>query len=212
MKSIIKKAIKKSFYFSVPNSVLLMSGDSLSPSVRNLYLTYDDGPNPDVTPSLLDLLDKYEAKATFFVIGELAEKHPDIIRDIIKRGHTIANHSYSHRKFSTLSTKERMEEINQTNSVLLNITGQQCKIFRPPQGTLSISMLIALALKGITTVNWSRDTNDCRESATEVIAGLKENPLKDGDIVLMHDDNKDAITITEDVFLKFHLKYKFKSL
>jgi peptidoglycan/xylan/chitin deacetylase (PgdA/CDA1 family) len=212
MKKTIKQTAKKLFHILVPNKVLLTSGKSLSSDNNSIYLTYDDGPDPDATPDLLDLLDKNSAKATFFVIGNLAEKHPDIVKDIFDRGHTVANHSYNHSKFSKLSLDEQLKEIEQTNEALFNITGEHCKIFRPPQGFISISLLFALYKKGICTINWSRDSDDCRYSSEEVIKNIENKPLCKDDIVLMHDDSRDAILITQNIFSNDGTRFSFKGL
>ena len=103
---------------------------------KEVWLTIDDGPHPEDTPLILDLLDQYQAKATFFVIGTRVERHPDLVACIANRGHRLGNHSHSHRvaSFWCLPKQSVCREIDQCTEVLENLTGQRCAWFRAPVG------------------------------------------------------------------------------
>lgn len=166
----------------------------------NIYLTFDDGPNAQTTPRLLALLEKYQVQATFFVVGEVAEKEPTIINDIANKGHALANHSYSHTQFSKLPLKEQLNEIVLTNKVIEGITKLPTKLFRPPQGRWSFKLLFKIYQMKMSLIHWSRDSLDCRNlSASEIITNFKNNPVKPGDIVLFHDDDDKVIVILEEL-------------
>lgn len=106
---------------------------------QSVYLTFDDGPSPDVTPWVLDLLDEYGAKATFFCIGKNAELYPDLIQEIKRRGHTIGNHTYSHSKSLFINCENYVEDVDMANEFL------NSNLIRPPYGRLSLSQIKRLA-------------------------------------------------------------------
>jgi peptidoglycan/xylan/chitin deacetylase (PgdA/CDA1 family) len=157
---------------------------------KTLYLTFDDGPVSGVIECLLDLLDKYQIKVTFFIIGSRAEKNPDLLHEIHKRAHTIANHSYSHPAFDKISHTKKIIEIDKTNLIIKQITGKPCTLFRAPQGRWDKRLILTLLLKRITAVHWSRDSQDfLKEPANLIAERLLKQPVKSGDIILFHDDN-----------------------
>jgi peptidoglycan/xylan/chitin deacetylase (PgdA/CDA1 family) len=166
---------------------------------KTLYLTFDDGPVPGVIERLLDLLDKYQIKVTFFIVGSRAEKNPDLLHEIYKRAHTIANHSYSHPSFDKISHTKKIIEIDKTNLIIKQVTGKPCTLFRAPQGRWDKRLILTLLLKKITAVHWSRDSQDfLKEPANKIAERLLKQPVKSGDIILFHDDNKlciDALNI-----------------
>ncbi len=165
-----------------------------------IYLTFDDGPDPDVTPKVLALLQRYDAKASFFVIGEKAVQHQSIIQRIHASGHLVANHSYRHVKFTDLTFSEQLQEVEKTNQTIQNIIGSDCRIFRPPGGIWNIRLLWSLVLNGIVLVNWCRDSLDCRNnSAAEIIELFKKQPVQAGDIVLFHDDGDKVCDILSEM-------------
>ena len=157
---------------------------------KTLYLTFDDGPVSGVIERLLDLLDKYQIKVTFFIIGSRAEKNPDLLHEICKRAHTIANHSYSHPAFDKISHTKKIIEIDKTNLIIKQVTGKPCTLFRAPQGRWDKRLILTLLLKKITAVHWSRDSQDFLKEPANIIAErLLKQPVKSGDIILFHDDN-----------------------
>jgi peptidoglycan/xylan/chitin deacetylase (PgdA/CDA1 family)/SAM-dependent methyltransferase len=157
------------------------------PGGKGVALTFDDGPDPEVTPLLLDLLDRHSVSATFFVTGERAARHPSIIRDILSRGHAIGNHSYHHFPFLTLKGMRTLRrEIESTQSVLAGF-GVVPMAFRPPVGITNPLLWRVLLEQGMFCVNYS-----CRavDIGNRRIGRLSEKVLKSvspGDIVALHD-------------------------
>ena len=161
---------------------------------KTLYLTFDDGPVPGVIEPLLDFLGEYQIKATFFILGSCAERHPKLLTKIAKADHSIANHSYSHAQFHKISHVEKITEIEKTNHVIKQITGENCTLFRAPQGRWDFVLLFSMMRKKITAVHWSRDSQDfLKEPADKIAERFLQNPVKSGDIILFHDDDTRCI-------------------
>ncbi|QBL09608.1 polysaccharide deacetylase family protein [Rheinheimera sp. D18] len=160
-----------------------------SPAQKALYLTFDDGPHPDVTPKLLALLDTFNAKASFFLIGVNANQYPELVREIAQRGHTVANHSYQHLLLPKLNLQQQLDEINQSKHIIESILQQPCVFFRAPRGMWTVRVLMSLRKMGIKAVHWSRDSFDYKKLAPrEIVKNLLDKPVIAGDIVLFHDD------------------------
>ena len=175
----------------LPDSIFLIDGEKKS---KTLYLTFDDGPVEGITVDLLNLLDEFKVKATFFILGRCAKSHPEIIKAIHSRGHTLANHSYNHPPFHKISLKQQLTEIFTTNKVLNEITNENCALFRAPQGRWNIKLLFQLFRLKITAVHWSRDSMDFRkEPPSEIVERFVSDPIRPGDIVLFHDDDPRCI-------------------
>lgn len=154
-------------------------------------LTFDDGPHKTYTPEILDILDEYGAKATFFIVGRNAEENPDIVLDAYRRGHEIGNHTYTHPNLKNLSAEKRLEEIQKTQEILTDITGEAPRLFRPPGGYVSNSIIEELDALDCSAVLWSwrQDTRDWACPGVDcVVSGVLKN-LRDGDIILFHDYN-----------------------
>jgi peptidoglycan/xylan/chitin deacetylase (PgdA/CDA1 family) len=153
-------------------------------------ITIDDGPDPGVTPRVLDILDQHAAKATFFCIGELAERHPELCREIIRRGHMIENHSQHHNVlFSLFGPKRIYREILDAQGVLTTITGYTPRFFRPSAGLRNIFLDPVLARLGLRLVTWCRRGFDTRVSDPDSVLSKLVRDLKGGDILLLHDGN-----------------------
>jgi peptidoglycan-N-acetylglucosamine deacetylase len=165
-----------------------------SASKRLLYLTFDDGPDPEVTPQVLDELERHGARATFFVVGERAREHPKIVADIVARGHDLGNHSFSHRRFDALPLRAQLAEVEQTDELLRQFGCAERSPFRPPHGRASVRLLMALAARRYRTIFWSLDSKDFAHDAAASIARLQES-AKTGDVVLLHDDHATALEV-----------------
>ncbi len=161
-------------------------------------LTFDDGPTPEHTPALLDLLDKYGARATFFVIGSRAEQHSDIATEIIKRGHTLGNHSFAHKAFARLPIAKQLEEIRKTDAILSGIDQKAEHAFRPPQGILTFPLMFRLGLLRQRIQMWTVDSNDYERNTDLARATLAKKQLTAGDVVLFHDDGPVAAEVLEE--------------
>ncbi len=170
----------------LPTSMVWVNG----PRAEGLhYLSFDDGPHPEHTPRLLDLLSEFGVKASFFVIGREVERWPDIARRIAAEGHSLGNHSWSHPQFARLSLDGQMAEIDRCDTTLRDIDDQPRHAFRPPRGELSPRLLWRLWRRKQRVVYWTRDSLDYQSRPEASLAtGLRDNPISPGDIVLMHDD------------------------
>jgi peptidoglycan/xylan/chitin deacetylase (PgdA/CDA1 family) len=155
---------------------------------QEIALTIDDGPDPVVTPQVLDLLDRYQIQATFFCIGERAARYPEVCRDIVRRGHSIENHSQHHRHhFSLLGVAGFTREIQAAQTTLSGITGQRPLFFRAPAGLRNPFLDPVLTRLGLRLASWSVrgfDTRvrDAAQVKTTLLAGLQP-----GAIILLHD-------------------------
>jgi peptidoglycan/xylan/chitin deacetylase (PgdA/CDA1 family) len=151
-------------------------------------LTFDDGPHPDITPSLLDTLDELNQKAIFFLIGQKAEQHPNLVLEILKRGHQIGNHTYTHPSawFWCLLPHQYINEISKTQIILEKITGQRPSWFRPPVGHHNLFLSPILKYYQLKMMIWSYRIYDGIITSPDLL--LKQiTPPKKGDIILLHD-------------------------
>jgi peptidoglycan-N-acetylglucosamine deacetylase len=154
---------------------------------KAVALTFDDGPDPVSTPKLLDLLNRHRAVATFFVSGKNAEAHPRIIEEIVSRGHTIGNHTYSHDNFIMLKSSGALRrEIAATQQVLVDL-GITPLAFRPPVGVTSPRLATVLQETGMIAVNFSRRARDRGNRKVNGISKRILSGLGAGDIIMLHD-------------------------
>jgi len=154
---------------------------------RTLALTFDDGPNPAVTPQLLDLLDRYDARATFFLIGRHVRACPALAAEIARRGHVLGNHTDTHPNLVWLSRAQVLDELGRCDAAILSATAQSPGIMRPPYGFRGPQVHAAVHQAGLDPpILWSRSARDWNEQpADELIQRLQR--VRSGDIVLMHD-------------------------
>jgi peptidoglycan/xylan/chitin deacetylase (PgdA/CDA1 family) len=181
----------------LPSTLVVSSADAGTGAV---FLTFDDGPHPVHTPPVLDALARHGAQATFFLIGDLAQRHPDLVRRIAAEGHGIGNHSHTHPEFRGLPLARQMEEIERADAALRGIVGAREIPFRTPRGALPPRLVSHLAARGRPIVYWSYDTLDYRRpDPAQLIDMLRAQPPRAGDIVLMHDDGPAAGAILDAV-------------
>lgn len=155
---------------------------------REVALTIDDGPDPGVTPRVLDLLDAANAKASFFCIGRIAERHPALCREIVRRGHRVENHGYSHSNaFSLFGPDAMRRDIVRAQTTLTEITGQAPRFFRATAGLRNPFLDPVLHGLGLKLATWTRRAYDTRTGDPERVFQRLSQHLGPGDIVLMHD-------------------------
>jgi peptidoglycan/xylan/chitin deacetylase (PgdA/CDA1 family) len=172
------------------------SSQIFGPTVRRLgdpssiALTFDDGPNPAITPRLLDLLDRHQARASFFLIGRRVRAFPDLANEIAKRSHAIGNHTETHAAFTFLSPRRIATEIDLCDEAIFEATGQKSRWMRPPYGYRSPLLGGIVRRRGGTVVMWSAMARDWKpQTPARVIKHLCR--VRGGDIVLLHDgDNR----------------------
>ena len=149
-----------------------------------IYLTFDDGPIPEITPWVLDLLDKYNIKATFFCVGDNVRKHPEIFQMVQERGHKIGNHTFHHIQGLKTDTQAYMEDVQKADVLI------KSKLFRPPYGHLRFSQFRAL-LKQYKVIMWDVITRDYSRlmTANQVFEVVKKY-TRNGSIIVFHDSIK----------------------
>ncbi len=163
------------------------------PNARGVALTFDDGPDPKTTPRVLAALDLAKAKATFFVIGKKAEKHPEIVRDILSRGHTVGLHSYAHdRLFAMRGPGRWRRDLKRGIKVIEAITGERPRWFRPPIGHTNPHVGGVIRELDLIVVGWNVSARDGTRSVPDDVATRVLDAAKDGAIVLMHDASERA--------------------
>ncbi len=170
---------------------------------REVAITIDDGPEPEVTPRVLDLLDAHGQRATFFCIAERVLAQPALAREIVARGHSIQNHTARHRhNFSFLGPRGFAAEIARAQDILSDVTGQRPTCFRAPAGLRNPFLEPVLHRLGLSLVSWTRRGFDTREGdAAKVMARLDRN-LQARDILLLHDGNAARTAAGQPVLLE----------
>ena len=160
----------------------------LPAGARGVALTFDDGPHPEGTPALLDILSESGAFATFFLVGEQVERWPQIARRIAHEGHVVALHGYRHRNQLRLSPGAFRAELVRGARVLEQVTGTRPALYRPPYGIFSAAGLAAVRRAGYGPLLWSRWGHDWRRfRPAEDIAAEVTRDAADGDVLLLHD-------------------------
>lgn len=153
---------------------------------RAVWLTFDDGPVPEVTPWVLDTLDRYDAKATFFMVGENAARHPDLLESVRRRGHSVGNHTYHHLRGRGVSTEDYLRDVEAADSVV------RSRLFRPPHGWLGrparriLSERYQLVMYDVVTRDYSN-----RLSGADVVEVVRRLS-RDGSIIVFHDSLRSA--------------------
>lgn len=155
---------------------------------RVVALTFDDGPDEDYTPRVLDLLKRYDVRATFFVVGEQARQNPELIHRMVAEGHTVAGHSYYHLPQSTLWSSQRYtEELFRCNDVVARLTGLRMRLYRPPFGVTNPPIARAVKNLGLIPVGWSVRSLDTVTKDTDRVVDRVMRGLRGGDVILLHD-------------------------
>ena len=153
-------------------------------------LTFDDGPDPEYTPRLLEILEKYHARATFFMTGEAAEAHPQIVQRVARGGHAIGNHSWDHPSFPSISGRERRAQIRACAQALAPYGSY---LFRPPYGEQNIASRIDALLLGYEVVMFDAWSDDWCGGDPETIARQLERRIHPGGVIVLHDRLSDAL-------------------
>ncbi|MBI1906927.1 MAG: polysaccharide deacetylase family protein [Rhodocyclales bacterium] len=169
---------------------------------NEVAITIDDGPDPLVTPAVLDILDAHGAHATFFCIGTQARAHPDLIADIVRRGHSVENHSqHHHHNFSLLGPRGFRREILAAQHTLSELSGQPPRFFRAPAGLRNPFLEPVLAHAGLRLASWTRRGYDTHERDPARVAARLLDRLAAGDILLLHDGHAARTTDGQPVIL-----------
>lgn len=154
---------------------------------KRIALTFDDGPHPTQTKRILDILDAYGVKATFFMIGVNVENYPEAAKEVVQRGHEIGNHTYSHFHLKQLEQVGLSEELEKCEDTLENLCEYRTHLFRPPEGYLSDGVFECAEQGDYSLILWSIDTRDWEIKNADKIVETVMSKVGTGDIVLMHD-------------------------
>lgn len=157
-----------------------------------IALTFDDGPGP-YTAHLLDVLDQYGAKATFFLIGSKVSSQANVVRSIHARGHQLGNHSWSHPELPKLPVDQIAGEIDRTNDAIKQATGVTPAILRPPYGAVNGVVLEQLRLRGMSSILWSVDTRDWADRNSDIVCSRAVAGARPGAVILMHDIHQTSV-------------------
>lgn len=193
-------------------SVFCPRGQLLGPNVVRLppaaaqrgevALTFDDGPDPLVTPRVLDLLDRFAMKATFFCVGTKVCAHPGIVEDIVLRGHAVENHSFDHIHWFAMMGPWRMaRDIERAQAAISCVAGERPRFFRAPNGFRNPWLDAVLARDGLRYVSWTRRGLDTVRRDGQAVARALTQGLRAGDVLLMHDGNSGRTANAEPMVL-----------
>ena len=172
-----------------------------NPVGNQIAVTFDDGPTP-YTEKVLELLEQYNAKATFFCIGRQIDKYPEIVKEIIDNGHTAGNHTYNHASDIGLYAKKRMiEEITSANAIIKKATGKEALLFRPPYGITNPNIAAAVRQTGHHVIGWNIRSLDAVLTDEEHILSRIKNNLAPGSIILLHDTSQKTVNVLEQLLV-----------
>lgn len=220
----IRQLIKRSLTAVIPRKLFLVQGTFPHPVLSSetqagshlqapvpLALTFDDGPHPEYTPRLLDLLLQYQQQATFFVIGAQAQRHPEIIERMVQEGHELGNHTLTHSEPAQTTARQFLTEIDQTDRILSEITGSIPRLVRPPKGKLTAGKMLGLWRRHKTIVLWDTDPRDYQMTEnTQINQWCERFEPQAGNFCLMHDNHPYAIEAVRQ--LSEHTQYDIRSL
>lgn len=182
----------------------------LSPNEQNVYLTFDDGPIPEVTPWVLDVLDKYQVKATFFCVADNVRKYPDLYQELLSRGHRVGNHTFNHWQGIHHSKKDYIENVEKGFQFITS------NLFRPPHGHMRFSQYHALE-KDYKIVMWDVVTRDySKYKNPDDIFNIVQKYTRNGSIIVFHDslkaENNLRGSLERSIEWLLEHKYSFKLL
>jgi len=179
----------------------------MSSKNKKIALTFDDGPNPLFTSKILDVLRRERVHSTFFLVGKEIEKSEQLTKNIMADGHSVGAHSYTHNRYSQLNTKDKILEIDRSVNAINKISESKCRLFRPPQGSLSVSSLLHCINNNLATIMWSIDSGDSKIKDGHTIAkNVIAQSNGGGDIILFHDDNESTLSALPEVIQHFKNK------
>jgi peptidoglycan-N-acetylglucosamine deacetylase len=163
-------------------------------TATGIHLTFDDGPHPIATPSILSILKERNLHAVFFLLGQNVKRYPDIVRQIDSEGHQIGNHSYTHTSLFFKNTMFIQNEILRTEEALESTVGKRTRLFRPPYGSINRTLLHVLKEVGSTCVLWTADSKDFLQQKSAALEQRIFQNTSSGSILLFHDNNHTAVS------------------
>ncbi len=169
----------------------------VDPSRKMVAITLDDGPHGINTQKILDILDKHNARATFFMLGQNVNSNKEVVKDVYTRGNEIGIHTWSHPQLTKLSEESVKSEVKNTSDAIYNITGYRPTLVRPPYGAFNTT--VRNALKDYSLILWNIDSLDWKSRDENQIVPLVMNDVEDGDIILLHDIHSTTVPAVEKI-------------
>ncbi len=189
------------YYYNPPVIVKKLFSNFQWDSVTDkILITFDDGPNPNTTKNILNQLDRFSFKSIFFCVGENLERYPEIAKDILKSGHEIGNHTFSHQRISKMKKGELRHSIERVQNFSQEKLDYTIRYFRPPHGRFNFRINNILAQLSLINIMWSLLTYDYKNDINIVKFALSKN-LNNNSIIVLHDSNKSKDIIIESIKL-----------
>lgn len=190
---------------NINSQVFVKTECDFVPHGKEVMLTFDDGPDPEKTPPILALLEKYDAKAVFFVIGKKVDAHPEIARFTVEKGHVLGSHSYRHgHLFDLLSANQVADELLLTDTAIRKATDTDCLYFRPPYGITNPNIAKALQRFNYRVLGWNLRSLDTMIHEPQKLERRLLKRIRPGSIILLHDTAPAVLPVLESllVYLK----------
>ncbi|MBF8248850.1 MAG: polysaccharide deacetylase [Bacteroidetes bacterium] len=162
-----------------------------------IHLTFDDGPHPAATRTVLQILKSRNAKATFFLLGRNIENLPAITRQIVDEGHSVGNHTFDHSLLVMRSRGFVIDQLQRTEDALLKATGKKTRLFRPPYGFIDYRSATIVRQRGYDVVMWTKDPGDFRQIENQTVVRQATEGIAAGSILLLHDNMKTSNKVSE---------------
>ena len=193
--------------YSISSGIYIKSLCKSNVCKNSVALTFDDGIGSMMTPKVLAVLKKHQVKATFFIIGEKVSANPALLKEIVKQGHSIGNHSFSHKwSFPMQSAIKIQNEIKNCSEALESVTGEKIKLFRPPFGVTNPMIAKAVKNIGLTSVGWSIRSYDTMGHDISKVTKRVSDQLEPGKVILLHDNRPKADLLLDQIILRIKNK------
>jgi peptidoglycan/xylan/chitin deacetylase (PgdA/CDA1 family) len=165
-----------------------------------IAVTFDDGPHPEITPKILDLLKQHQIPGVFFVIGKNVTENQGLMMRMVEEGHLVGNHSFTHSSFFDLwNSRQMLEDVNKAENIVAFATGQRPSWFRPPFGVTNPAVAKLVAMKGFQVMGWSiRSLDTSIKDPQKIVARIKKK-WQPGGIILLHDTNERSLTVLKKI-------------
>lgn len=165
----------------------IKEAQQVDPNKPMIAITFDDGPHPINTKRVLDIFEKYDGRATFFMLGKLVESHPDIVKEVYQRGFEVANHSWDHANLPKQTMEKVTSEIYDTQNAIYKIIGKDPTLFRPPYGAYNPAIKAESTAGNVSIMLWTSDTVDWKTKNGEAVKNAVLRDARDGAVILLHD-------------------------
>jgi len=170
-----------------------------TPESEGLALTFDDGPDPEVTPVVLDALEESGGKGTFFMVGERVKQHPHLAAEVRARGHAVGSHAHTHCRMVLMRKKDIVREIMEASEAIGDATGEEPSWFRPPYGVFNVACAREVRRRGMSMVLWTVSSGDYGDRSAERILGRVRPFIRPGAIHVFHDTVNGGGKALEDI-------------